>query len=103
MKFASKKRVLAGLEAAFAGFLFGTIRAYGMIVSPWLPKSCRFAPSCSEYAREAISLHGPLVGLRLATVRIARCHPWHRGGYDPVPQVAGAAGDACSSSTSHRH
>jgi putative membrane protein insertion efficiency factor len=61
------------------------VRLYQVLVSPILPPSCRFVPSCSEYAREALLKHGVLRGIALAARRIARCHPFHPGGYDPVP------------------
>lgn len=61
------------------------IRLYQWTLSPLLPRSCRFAPSCSEYAAEAILSHGPFTGVRLALARLARCHPWGGHGYDPVP------------------
>ena len=61
------------------------IRAYRVFVSPALPPSCRFAPSCSEYAIEAIERHGARGGIWLAVKRLLRCHPFSRGGYDPVP------------------
>ena len=64
----------------------GTIRLYQLVVSPILPASCRFMPSCSSYAMDAIQRHGPLAGSWLATKRICRCHPWNDGGYDPVPE-----------------
>lgn len=60
------------------------IRAYQVIVSPILPRSCRFHPTCSEYALQAIRLHGPLRGVLLGVRRLMRCHPFHPGGYDPV-------------------
>ncbi|MBM3216202.1 membrane protein insertion efficiency factor YidD [Candidatus Poribacteria bacterium] len=63
----------------------GAIRAYQLLLSPVLGSSCRFQPSCSQYASEAIRVHGLAAGVRLAARRIARCHPWHPGGYDPVP------------------
>ena len=63
----------------------GMIRLYQLLLSPVLPASCRFMPSCSAYAIEAIQEHGPLAGSWLATRRICRCHPWNDGGYDPVP------------------
>lgn len=65
--------------------LLGGIAFYRAAVTPWLGPRCRFAPSCSSYAAEAIATHGPWVGTRLAVARIARCHPWHPGGVDPVP------------------
>ena len=69
-----------------AGLLRGAIRFYQLFVSPIFPASCRFAPSCSHYAMEAIGRHGPLRGLGLAVRRIARCHPWGGQGFDPVPE-----------------
>lgn len=65
--------------------LIWLVRAYQLLVSPFLPPSCRFHPSCSHYAVEALQRHGPLKGLWLAIRRILRCNPWHPGGHDPVP------------------
>ena len=61
------------------------VRGYRYFLSPMLPPSCRFHPSCSEYAEEALTEHGALRGGWLATKRLCRCGPWHPGGYDPVP------------------
>ena len=61
------------------------IRAYQYGISPFLGRSCRFEPSCSHYAVECLQRHGVMKGLWLAVRRIGRCHPWHPGGYDPVP------------------
>jgi putative membrane protein insertion efficiency factor len=61
------------------------IRCYQLLISPLLPPSCRYLPSCSDYAVEAIDRHGALAGLGLALRRLARCHPWGGDGYDPVP------------------
>lgn len=61
------------------------VRIYRLAISPLLGRSCRFHPSCSEYAIEAIERHGSCRGSWLAARRISRCHPWHPGGYDPVP------------------
>jgi uncharacterized protein len=61
------------------------VRAYRWFISPLLPPSCRFHPSCSEYAEEALARHGALRGSGLAARRVCRCGPWNRGGFDPVP------------------
>lgn len=61
------------------------IRFYQLAISPLLGRRCRFFPSCSEYTAEAIRKHGVWKGVRLGAKRISRCHPWHPGGYDPVP------------------
>ena len=61
------------------------IRAYQLLLAPVLPPSCRYYPSCSHYAAEAVERHGPWRGGVLALRRLARCHPWGGGGYDPVP------------------
>ena len=65
--------------------LIGIIRAYQYLLSPWWGNHCRFTPTCSHYAVEALERHGVLAGLWLAIRRILRCHPWSAGGYDPVP------------------
>jgi uncharacterized protein len=66
--------------------LRGLIRGYQLLISPVLPASCRFYPSCSAYGLEAIGRHGALMGTYLTIRRICRCHPWNEGGYDPVPE-----------------
>jgi putative membrane protein insertion efficiency factor len=65
--------------------LAGLVRGYQIFLSPLLPPSCRFTPSCSQYAREAIMRHGAVRGTWLAARRLVRCHPFHPGGFDPVP------------------
>ena len=65
--------------------LLGLLRLYQYALRPLLGANCRFYPSCSDYAREAIERHGAARGVWLATRRLARCHPYHSGGYDPVP------------------
>jgi uncharacterized protein len=61
------------------------IRAYQLVLSPLIGPSCRFYPSCSQYGIEAIDTHGAIRGTWLTIKRISRCHPWHEGGFDPVP------------------
>jgi uncharacterized protein len=65
--------------------LLGLIRGYRLFLSPLWPPTCRFTPTCSQYALDAINRHGVLKGSGLSVTRICRCHPWHPGGYDPVP------------------
>lgn len=66
-------------------FLIGMIRFYRSYISPLKPPCCRFTPTCSEYALEAIQKYGPVKGSWLAVKRISKCHPFHKGGYDPLP------------------
>lgn len=75
------------------------IRGYQILVSPLLGPRCRFYPSCSHYALEAIDAHGPARGGWLALRRLGRCHPWHAGGFDPVPMASPAhacVGEGCA-------
>lgn len=65
--------------------LVGAVRAYQLFISPLLGPRCRFHPSCSYYAIEALQTHGVFKGSWLALRRLGKCHPWHPGGYDPVP------------------
>jgi len=65
--------------------IIGIIRLYQYGISPFLAPSCRFSPTCSEYACEAVKKHGVLRGVSLAAWRILRCNPWTKGGYEPVP------------------
>jgi len=86
-----------GHIATIVGLLLrGAIRAYQLLLAPVLPPACRYLPSCSHYAEEAIARHGPLRGGWLAARRLCRCHPWGGSGYDPVPDVefAGAIAGA---------
>ena len=63
------------------------IRGYQVAISPMFPSSCRFYPSCSEYALQAVKIHGALKGAALSFSRICRCNPWNAGGLDPVPSL----------------
>lgn len=65
--------------------LIALIRCYQWGLSPWLGRQCRFHPTCSHYAIEALQRYGVLKGSQLALMRIGRCHPWHPGGVDPLP------------------
>lgn len=69
----------------FAAPVIALVKIYRYAISPMLGRSCRFDPSCSAYAIEALERHGVFKGAWLAARRIGRCHPWHPGGYDPVP------------------
>lgn len=68
------------------GLVLAALRLYQRSLSPALPPACRFTPTCSEYAYDAISRHGVVRGSWLAGRRLLRCHPLHRGGHDPVPE-----------------
>ena len=76
---------MAAIARLPSGLMAGLIRLYQRLLSPLLPAACRFYPSCSQYALEAITRHGALKGGWLAARRLTRCHPFHPGGYDPVP------------------
>ena len=65
--------------------LISLVKAYRLLLSPWIGTSCRFTPTCSAYSLEALQRHGAGAGTYLTAVRIARCHPWCAGGHDPVP------------------
>ena len=66
--------------------LLALLDVYRAAIRPWLPAACRFYPSCGDYAHSAVSTHGAWRGLALAALRVCRCHPFHPGGHDPVPQ-----------------
>ncbi|MBV8666264.1 MAG: membrane protein insertion efficiency factor YidD [Burkholderiaceae bacterium] len=68
--------------------LVGLVRLYQWGISPMMGPTCRFYPTCSNYAVEALHTHGALKGFWLALVRVSKCHPWNGGGFDPVPPVA---------------
>jgi putative membrane protein insertion efficiency factor len=77
--------IIGYISKIVAWLLVLQIRFYQLYISPLLGPSCRFTPTCSEYARQAILKHGPIKGLALAIWRILRCNPWGGSGYDPVP------------------
>ncbi|WP_413774961.1 membrane protein insertion efficiency factor YidD [Actinocorallia sp. A-T 12471] len=79
-----------------AWVLIAFVRGYRKVISPMLPPTCRFAPSCSAYGLEALQVHGAFYGTWLIIRRIARCHPFHPGGYDPVPAHRAETGRADS-------
>ena len=71
------------------------LHVYRLLLSPWFANRCRFHPSCSHYAEEAIRHHGFLRGTCLALRRLSRCHPWHEGGWDPVPGKEALSQNTC--------
>lgn len=77
------------LSKSLAWPLIQLVRLYRFAVSPWLGANCRYDPTCSSYAIEALQMHGFLKGSWLAAKRIGRCHPWGGSGYDPVPKGQG--------------
>ncbi|MGP1253860.1 MAG: membrane protein insertion efficiency factor YidD [Kiloniellales bacterium] len=82
----SRQRLAHWLGLPLVWLLSGLIWSYRLLLSPVLPPSCRFAPTCSAYALEALQQHGPIRGSWLTLRRITRCHPWGGEGYDPVPE-----------------
>ena len=79
------RKLIHLLSQGIVWLLLQPIRFYQLAISPLLGPSCRFTPTCSEYARQALIKHGPIKGLYLAIWRILRCNPWGGSGYDPVP------------------
>lgn len=65
--------------------LIGLVKGYRLVLSPWIGSACRFTPTCSAYALEALERHGAAAGSYLTLARLGRCHPWCQGGTDPVP------------------
>jgi putative membrane protein insertion efficiency factor len=72
------------MQRLLVAFAVGLLRIYKLVVSPLLPSACRFHPTCSDYMKEAIEKHGVVKGVGLGLRRLARCHPFHQGGFDPV-------------------
>lgn len=79
------RRLIKIISRILVWLLLLPIRLYQVAITPYTPPSCRFTPTCSEYARQALIKHGPVKGLALAIWRILRCNPWGGSGYDPVP------------------
>ena len=77
--------ISVGIGVGLARMLVALIRLYQLTLSPFIGQSCRFEPSCSRYTASCIECHGALRGSWLGMLRIARCHPFHPGGYDPPP------------------
>jgi len=75
------------IERVFQTIIIFFIKLYQIIISPLIGHHCRFSPSCSEYTKEAIQVHGIIIGGYLSIKRLLSCHPWHCGGYDPVPKL----------------
>ncbi|MEY3611296.1 MAG: putative rane protein insertion efficiency factor [Pseudomonadota bacterium] len=83
--------------------LMGMVRGYRLLLSPWLGSSCRFEPTCSAYALQALDQHGAAKGSYLMVHRLVRCGPWCKGGHDPVPsQVSGLFSDLFSPTSSKK-
>ncbi|MTI88710.1 MAG: membrane protein insertion efficiency factor YidD [Balneolaceae bacterium] len=74
------------LKSILSNLIIGLVRFYQAAISPWMGKSCRYSPTCSQYMIEAVNEWGPLKGFWLGIQRIGRCHPWGGDGHDPVPQ-----------------
>ncbi|MDP5185173.1 membrane protein insertion efficiency factor YidD [Blastococcus sp. BMG 814] len=89
-------------RSAAARLLLCAVGFYSRAISPAFPPRCRFHPTCSAYAAEAVGRHGAARGSRLALVRLAKCAPWHPGGVDPVPPARGTGTGARSSSSAAR-
>ncbi len=79
------RKILYGFQWFFVKLLMSLVFFYKYAISPITPASCRFVPTCSEYALEALRIHGPIIGICLAFKRIIKCNPWGAHGYDPVP------------------
>jgi putative membrane protein insertion efficiency factor len=84
-------RLIVSIRGLPAQAIVGLILAYQKLVSPNLSTNCRYQPSCSQYVLEAVKRFGAMRGVMLGVRRIARCHPWHDGGFDPVPESFSAS------------
>lgn len=90
------------LKRLLGGLIIGLIRLYQYGISPLLGPRCRFWPSCSSYAVDALRLYGPFRGGWLALKRVAKCHPWHPGGIDPVPTCCDDLGNGTTHDPTHQ-
>lgn len=88
-KFAIMQCIVKTIYKLIGWVLLVPVYIYKYAISPFTPASCRHYPTCSEYALQAVKIHGPFKGFWLATKRISRCHPWGTSGYDPVPPKKG--------------
>lgn len=79
------KKIIEGVRWVFVQLLLLPVYFYRTAISPLTPASCRHIPTCSQYAIEALKVHGPIKGFLMTTNRILHCHPWGTHGYDPVP------------------
>jgi putative membrane protein insertion efficiency factor len=89
------KKIIAGLRWVMVHIVLLPVYFYRGAISPLTPASCRHIPTCSQYALDAVKIHGPFKGFWMATNRILHCHPWGTSGYDPVPPIkkTGRRGD----------
>lgn len=87
MKIFDFQHMSAFISAMMRSLLSALVTGYRLFISPVLPPSCRFYPSCSEYAMQALEQHGPTKGALLTVRRVCRCHPWNPGGVDEVPSA----------------
>ena len=74
------------MQKIMTALLVALVKSYQLALSPFFGQQCRFTPTCSQYAIEALQIYGSAKGLMLTVKRISRCHPWHTGGHDPVPK-----------------
>jgi len=74
------------VKNALKAMIKGAVKAYQILISSWTPPSCRFYPTCSQYMIQAVERYGPFRGTWMGLRRVARCHPWNDGGYDPLPE-----------------
>lgn len=91
------KRLINKLNSGLVWLAVKLLHVYRYLLSPWIGNQCRFYPSCSHYSEEAFVRYGFLIGSYLTLVRLLKCHPWHEGGLDPVPEL----NKTCCSSHSH--